>query len=138
MKELDIAIAQEYMKIKNRCKEILQDSIQSELYDQYTPNVYQRTRQLINSIKVDIIDDILYVYIDENELHYKTNSSTKTDAEVSKLVPYYVNYGHNNHNNPLPYMYNTYPSRNFILKAKQQIETEFGIPVEIIADDYSK
>lgn len=120
-----------YLKnIQNRCREILQDSIQSEVYDKYKPKVYERTYQLLNNVRTEIKNNVLYVYVNTGNMHYEANSPKGMD--ITKSVPFYVNYGHNNSNNPEPFMYNSYPSRNFIEETKRRIEEEFNCQVEIM------
>lgn len=136
MDDIDVELSNEInltlKQLENRCVEILQECILSEVYDKYKPNEYDRTYQLYNNVRSEIKDDTLYVYINTGNLNYEANSPK--GRNVSKYVPYWINYGHNNDKHPFPFMYNTYPSRNFIERAKERIENELGLKVDIMND----
>lgn len=120
-------------RIANRCREILEDSIQSEVYDKYTPLVYNRTYQLLDNIRTDIKDGSIYVYVNTGNMHYDSNN--KEGIDYTNWVPYWVNYGHNRDILGGKFMYDYYPSRNYIQVAKERIEQELGLSVEIIENE---
>lgn len=120
----------ELAKIANRCKEILEDAIQSEVYDKYSPTSYERSFQLRDNVEVDIKNGYIYVYVNTGNMHYWSNNSKGED--VTAWVPYWINYGHNISESGGIFMYDYYPSRNYIQVAKERIQNELGLDVEII------
>ena len=123
----------ELRKVANRCREILQDAIQSELYDKYTPKSYDRTYQLLNSVRTDIKDGYLYVYVNTGNLNYKSNVPNN-NYPASKWTPYWTNYGHNKSIGG-KFMYDNYPSRSYLQVAKERIKRELGLDIEIMSEN---
>lgn len=118
-------------QVANTCREILQEAIQSEVYDKYNPKVYERTYQLLNNVRVDIKNGYTYVYVNTGNMKYTSNSK----QEVSSWIPYWVEHGHNYSGQNGRFMYDYYPSRNYMRVAKERIERELGVTVEIIDNE---
>jgi len=120
-------------QIANTCREILQEAIQSEVYDKYNPTKYERTYQLLNNVRVDIKNGFTYVYVNTGNMKYTSNSK----QEVSSWIPYWVEHGHNNNSSGQggKFMYDYYPSRDYMRVAKERIERELGVTVEIINNE---
>jgi hypothetical protein len=123
----------ELKKIANRCKEILEECIDSEVYDKYTPHFYERSYQLRDNVEVNIKGDYIYVYVNTGNMYYESNKPN-VQYPASQWVPYWVNYGHNTDKGGV-FMYDNYPSRNYIQVAKERIKNELGVDVEIIEND---
>jgi hypothetical protein len=124
----------ELRKIANRCKEILEDCIQSEVYDKYQPHVYERSYQLLNNVEVEIRDGCLYVYINTGNMHYESNKENSS-YPASQWTPYWVNYGHNRDVPGGTYMYDYYPTRDYMRVGKERIEKELGLTVQIMNNE---
>jgi len=122
-------------QIANSCKEILEDAIQSEVYDKYSPKVYDRTNQLRDNVRVDVKNGFIYVYVNTGNMKYSSNSKNSHKQDISKWIPYWINYGHNIGGQGGNFMYDYYPSRNYLQKAKERIEKELGFEVEIIDNE---
>lgn len=119
------------LSIQDDCKELLEDAIQTEVYDAYDPIEYERTYALNNSVNSHInTDDELYVFTDTNEgLYY----SAVDGRDVSVAVPHFVNSGHTD-NTGINNQYHNYEGRNFLEKAKELIDKKFGCDCEVIDD----
>ena len=117
-------------QIANTCREILQEAIQSEVYDKYNPTKYERTYQLLNNVRVDIKNGFTYVYVNTGNMKYTSNSK----QEVSSWIPYWVEHGHSSNNGDRFY-YDQAPSRDYMRIAKERIERELGVTVEIINNE---
>jgi len=120
-------------QIANTCREILQEAIQSEVYDKYNPTKYERTYQLLNNVRVDIKNGFTYVYVNTGNMKYTSNS--KSGEDFTSAVPFVINYGHNINGQGGKFMYDYYPSRDYMRVAKERIERELGVTVEIINNE---
>jgi len=117
--------------IQKRCEQILREEIGRLVYDSYTPEVYERTFSLLESVDSKVTENgELLIYINEGALDYY---SVVDGSNQSKNVPFYLNYGHQD-STGIDNMYHNYPARNFIESAAKRISKEFGIKVEIIND----
>ena len=136
-KEFQKEITEYLKKIEKRCKEILEQSIVDNVYNAYSPSEYQRTDQLRNSVRTKIEDNKLFVYIDDTlNYHSNINREKYPDEMVSKMTPYWVNYGHHtDKDNPIP-IFDDYDGRYFIEKAINKIKEEFGdeVIVNVVND----
>jgi hypothetical protein len=122
-----------YLKsIQKRCVEILQEEIYTSLYSKYEPSEYIRSYQLLENIisEVDIKDGSIYVHLDgDNSVYY----SAVDDSPMTDLVPYFVNYGHED-GTGIKNNYHSYKGRHFFEKAAKRIKKELGVRVAIIKD----
>ena len=118
--------------IVNRCKEIVEEEIDRKIYDIYDPKQYLRTNQMRNSVRTDVRNGVLYVYINTGNMHYEDFYGN----DQTKYVPYWLEYGHNS-NNYNKFMLFQYPSRGYMSTAKERIKRELGLEVELIDEGYS-
>jgi len=122
-------------EIKVRCMEILREEIFYRVYQAYPPKEYDRTFQLIDKIIIDVNTTGLFIHWDTNNMSYYSARNRKyyPDDYVTERVPGWINRGHFNTDriSPIP-MFDIYPARNFMKSAKERIETELGLAVEII------
>lgn len=117
-------------EVSNEVEEKLKENIKKELYENYSPNTYNRTYSLIDSITTDKSEKKEKVtHFEENKLKY---TSAVSGEDVSMYVPKFVNSGHND-DSKVNNMYHHYPKRGFIDKTKKDIDVKYGKDtVEII------
>lgn len=129
--QLDNELEKHLSKIIDRCQVIVEEEIDRCIYSIYDPHQYMRTYQMRNSVRTDVKDGILYVYIDSNLLNYTDFKGN----DVSDYVPYWLEYGSNS-NQYNRFMLFQHPSRGFIRNSAERIRKEFGIDVEFIEEGY--
>ncbi|MCY6958284.1 hypothetical protein [Clostridium brassicae] len=106
--------------ITKEANELLKKNVQEEVYDNYSPNIYKRTKDLQKSIKSDKVEG--FTYFDDSKLDYK---SKVTGENVSMYVPKFLNYGHTDKTG-IDNMYHSYPAREFMEKTKIELEEKYG------------
>jgi len=129
-RQLNIEYNKELIKIQNRCKEILEEEIDRQLYDKYEPKTYTRTYQLRDNVETEIRNGELYVYINTGNTHYEDFRGN----DVSKYIPLWTNYGHNSSNYE-QFMLFQYPTRGYIETSKRRIEQELGVEAMVIGGE---
>lgn len=126
-----------YEKIIDKCEEILRQEIFKTIYKRYTPKKYTRTRQLLDTITTfQFIDDSLFLTWDTSQMNYISVKGNTKGQDVSKFVPYWVNYGHRHRKEKIQW-FDIYPGNNkqearFLEKTVRRIKTELGLDAEII------
>jgi hypothetical protein len=142
---------QELQKISNDSEKIFHDAIKTNVYDYYKPVWYKRTESLLNSVRSEVrkINNTytLYIYVDTNLLNY--TSAYDKNRNVSNIVPYWINEGHNARNY-LPtdsngeQFYNefhAYEPRRFVEKALEELRLKYGgedLIIEIDEESFSE
>lgn len=99
---------------------ILRKNVKSEVYDNYTPTTYSRSKSLQNSITSDEIEGI--TYFDDSKLNYKSNV---TKEDVSQYVPKFLDSGHKD-DSGINNAYHNYPAKKFMEKTKRELEEIYG------------
>jgi hypothetical protein len=135
--------------IADDIEEILQDAIQTNVYDYYKPSWYERTNSLKDSIRSEVknVNGIptLYVYIDTDLLNYNSAYDSKN---VSTEVPFWIESGHNarnylptNSNGEQFYNeFHAYEGRRYLEEAYEEINRKYGsmgLNINIINDNPS-
>lgn len=121
-------------EFKNKINEIFKDSLNIGLYNIYTPSTYERTYNLINSVRtyIDYNNNNLYVYCDVNEGTYFSNV---TNEDIGQYLPeWLMDTGHND-NTMIDNEYHNYEVRSVLGIAKNRIEYETGLVVDIVDKD---
>lgn len=124
-------------EMQEQINEIFKSCLESELYDFYSPNTYERTYRLLDSVKthIDYSENVLYVYCDINEgMYFSVNGE-----DISKDLTTFLFEGHTD-NTGIQNEYHSYEQRQVLEVAKQRIESETGLEVEIVdeeSDQYS-
>lgn len=126
-------IEQIFKEIKRDLVKLFRQAIQSEVYDKYHPKEYKRTYQLRNKVAISLDKNTIYVYCDVASMNY--TSAINFMRDVSYAVPWFIQEGHNrNIPKPKP-MYDIYPARHFLEKARELIQNEYPfLKVEIKND----
>jgi len=109
--------------IKARVEEIMKDAIQSEIYDKYSPTIYQRTFTFLNSVKAHINPEgNIYLYVDINE-----GSQYYSAVDGSPQFMNIGNYLEGGHRDSTGYggEYHDYKPRLYLEKASELISKEF-------------
>jgi len=125
--------------IAEEIKLLFQEAIQESIYDVSDPirtGWYPRTDDFKNS--VDVLVDIsgeLFVYIDASKLnYYSVVNYSKTNKNVSDIVPWLLEEGH--HNGSLNDLYHNYEGRGYLENAYEKILSAFpGLLVTIINEE---
>jgi calcineurin-like phosphoesterase len=120
-KFLILEMQKEIRVITKDAEKLLKKNVQSELYDAYTPKVYQRTNELKNAITSTIGFNEGIAYFDNNLM----NHTNAYGDDVGMFVPKWTDMGHKN-NNGVDNMYNNYPARNYVDKTIKQLEEKYG------------
>ncbi len=124
---------QEYLEmVQDDCKEMFISALETELYDVYTPRVYDRTGALKNNVTTRIIDNALFVWVDINEGIYH---SVVTGEDVSPHVADWVMVTGHNDNNSIQNLYHHYQARSVLETVQKNIENELGLSVQIITNE---
>jgi len=109
--------------IKKRVEELMKEAIQSEIYDNYNPTVYQRTYTFLNSVVATINPEgELFVHVDLNEgdQYYSLVDGSPQYLNLNN----FIESGHSD-STGINNMYHNYPARNFLEKASELISQEF-------------
>jgi|GEM_PF-1548830 len=125
--------------ISEEIKQLFEEAIQESIYDVSDPvrtGWYQRTDDFKNS--VDVLLDIngqLFVYIDTSKLnYYSVVNYSKTNKNVSDIVPWLLEEGH--HNGSLNDLYHNYDKRGYLENAEEKILSAFpGLIVTIVNEE---
>lgn len=121
-------------EFQNKINDIFKDVLNSELYNFYQPNTYERNYNLLNSVRdyIDYNNNSLYVYCDINEGMYFSNV---TGEDVGKyLSEWLMGTGHHDKSGIMN-EYHNYNVRDVLQVAKDRIESETGLEVEIVDND---
>lgn len=107
-------------EMTQEANKILKKNVKSEVYDNYNPSTYTRSKSLQNSITSDETEGI--TYFDDSKLYYK---SKVTGEDVSQYVPKGIDGGHKD-DTGINNAYHNYPSRKFMEKTKKELESIYG------------
>lgn len=116
-------------KIKNRVIQIFKECIQEQLYDRYSPEEYNRTYQMLESVDVIVKGDSIIVF-NNPDLMTKGYESAVDGTDVTQYITTFLQ-GHDDSSN-INNMYHHYPQANYLEVAKERIESELGLKCEII------
>lgn len=121
-------------EFQDKINQIFKDALNSELYNIYTPNTYERNYNLLNSVKthIDYNNNSLYVYCDINEGMYFSNVTGEDVGQY--LSDWLMGTGHHD-NSSIMNEYHNYNFRDVLQVAKDRIESETGLEVEIVDND---
>lgn len=119
-------------KIRDGLIYLLQESIEICVYQYYTPKVYTRNFDLLNDIDFKFEGNKIVIYLNSREMDYR---SFVDGSDVSDYVSQWVESGHND-DSIIQSQYHHYEGRNYLEYAKELIEDEYGLEVEIIKDEF--
>lgn len=123
----------EYLdKVKDSLIHLFQESIEICVYQYYNPKVYMRTFNLLNDIDFKFEGNKLVIYSNSREMDYR---SYVDDSDVSNYVSEWVESGHND-NTIGQSQYHHYEARNYLEYAKELIENEYELKVEILTGQF--
>lgn len=122
--------------IAEDCLKLFKSALEESVYNSYKPSWYDRTRQLIDNAVYKIENDVLYIFINTDEMTYHSYINFQdTGKEVAPILPYLVEVGHmGKSTDETSNQYNDYEPRYYLEKAKMLIDRKYKIDVQIIND----
>lgn len=114
---------QQIKEMTEDANRILQKNVRQELYEKYTPVAYKRTGDLINSIASSFNMLQGRIFFNAGKLKYK---SIVSGEDVSKYVPYWLDYTGHHDRTGIDNMYHNYNARGFLEKTVQELEEKYG------------
>jgi hypothetical protein len=119
-------IEDELKSVEQRCVYLYKKALIDRVYSVLNINAsddyhYFRTRKLIDSVRSRYENGVITIYHDLDSIEYLNYNRT---IVVTEQVPYWVNYGHGG--------IWDYQERKFLELAKEYIENELGVTVQIV------
>jgi hypothetical protein len=124
--EVHIICIEQLQLIQEDAEQILREAIQSRVYDYYQPTYFTpRGSQLKDNVKselrVSMVGDTLYVYVDTTALDFESHYSMEN---VSNLVPKWVNEGHMDETG-IDNQFHSYEGRQYLQEALEELRIKY-------------
>lgn len=121
----------------NDLKNILRESIENNVYNYYSPSVYQRKYNLLDNIEAKLDNDgNLYVYIGTENISNSAYWSTVSGQYQSpEQVASWVEHGHHMSNTTVDNEFTNYEARMYLENAVEQVQQKYpDFHIELISD----